>query len=74
MKTSFHGIVTGGSLHLNEPIDLADNSRVHVTIVPIEDNKHGLRSALKNLCELKAECPIDSRGEKFTREQLHERD
>jgi len=73
MKTAFTGQVIGGALKLDEPIELADTSRVYVTVVPIESANSGWAKALDGLEQLHRERPIDSGGLRFSREELHER-
>jgi hypothetical protein len=73
MQTSFSGIVLGGELQLDQQVPLADQSRVHVTIVPMEQNRGRWTQALNALEELKRQNPINSGGQRFTRDQLHER-
>lgn len=74
MKTSFEGTVIDGVVQLDERVELADRSRVHVTIVPVEQWQGQWRQALAALDELKVTNPIRSNGLRFTREELHERD
>jgi hypothetical protein len=73
MQTSFSGIVLGGELQLDQQVPLADQSRVHVTVVPVEQNRGRWSQALSALEELRKISPINSAGERFTRDQLHER-
>ena len=73
MKTTFEGTILGGEVHLDERVDFADQSRVYVTIVPVEQWAGRWQGALAALEELKASHPINSGGLRYTREQLHER-
>ena len=73
MKTSFSGTVFGGSVQLDERVELADQCRVHVTIIPVDQWKSRWNQALAALDELRTTHPIRSGGLRFTREQLHER-
>ena len=73
MQTSFSGIVLGGELQLDQQVPLADQSRVHVTVVPVEQNRGRWSQALSALEELRKISPINSAGKRFTRDQLHER-
>ncbi len=74
MKSSYSGTIFSGAVRLDEIVDLADQSRVHVTIVPIEEISRNWQKPLAALDELRATHPIRLNGLKFTREQLHERD
>jgi hypothetical protein len=73
MKTSFSGIVIDGGVQLDERVDLADDCRVQVTVIPIDDWKRRWTQSLAALDQLRKENPIRSGGMRFTREQLHER-
>lgn len=73
MRTTYSGAVHDGALQLDAPIDLANESRVQVTIVPLEDWRKRWREAIDALAELKKTNPIDSGGMRFTREQLYDR-
>ncbi len=74
MTTSFTGTIVNGMIQLDQPIDLADQSRVHVTIVPLTERKQQFQRALDALDELRRTHPIDSGGLHYTRDQLYERD
>jgi hypothetical protein len=73
MKTSFSGTILNGNVQLDERVELADKSRVHVTIIPVDEWRKGWNQALAALDRLKVTNPIRSGGLKFTRDQLHER-
>jgi hypothetical protein len=73
MIQAYSGIIVGGAVQLDERIDLADQCRVQVTIVPLEENRVRCHQALAALEELRASHPLRSGGSKYTREQLHER-
>jgi hypothetical protein len=73
MRTTYSGTVHDGALQLDAPVELANESRVQVTIVPLEDWRKRWREALDALVELRKTNPIDSGGVKFTREQLYDR-
>jgi hypothetical protein len=48
-QSSFTGTVVNGILQLDEPVGLADESRVQVTIVPLDDWRERWRQALSAL-------------------------
>ena len=73
MNTDVTGTVLGGALKLDQPLSLPDQSRVRVTIQPVVSNE-GWQQALKALSRLRQEQPICSDGQRYTRDQLHERD
>ena len=73
MKSNFSGTVFGGGVQLDERVELADASRVHVTIIPVDQWKGRWSQVLATLEELRVAHPIQSGGLKYTREQLHER-
>jgi hypothetical protein len=68
------GIIIDGAIHLNQPMNLPNHSRVRVTIVTHAELDRNWKETLANLERLKQEQPIGSGGLKFTREQLNERD
>jgi hypothetical protein len=74
MKSSFTGTVYDGTLRLDQRIELADQSRVQVTVVPLVQWQQRWRRSLSGLEELKKSCPINSGGVRFSRDELHERD
>lgn len=73
MQTDLIGTVLGGALKLDQPLSLPDQSRVRVTIQTIVSNE-GWRRALDSLHRLRRDRPIYSVGQRFTRDDLHERD
>lgn len=74
MKTSFTGTIVNGMVQLDQPIGLADQSRVQVTLVPLSEGEQQFQRALDALDELRRTHPIDSGGLRYTRDQLYERD
>ena len=73
MQTSFSGTIFSGGIQLDQRVELADECRVHVTIVPIDQSRTRWDQALQALDQLRATNPIRSGGERFTRDELHER-
>lgn len=74
---SVEGTIIDGAIQLDQPIHLANHSRVRVTVNPVlppDEIERRWDEALRNLERLKREQPIGSGGLKFTREQLYERD
>ena len=73
MRTETTGIVVGGVLQLDQPINLPDNSRVRVAIEPVEEWRARFKAGLiawQRLCQNR---PIRSGRRRFTRDELHER-
>lgn len=72
MRTETTGIVVGGGLQLDCPIDLPDQSCVRVAVEPEDDWRirfnRGL-AALKKLCD---ERPIHASGRRYSRDELHD--
>lgn len=68
------GKVVSGSLHLEQPVPLPDDTKVRIRIEPVADWQVRQREGLKALQRLIREQPIHSGGTRFTREELHERD
>lgn len=73
MIADLTGTVLGGTLKLDQPLLLPDQSRVRVTIQPVQSNE-GWNLALEALERLRRERPIRSEGLRYTRDELHERD
>jgi hypothetical protein len=73
MQTTFSGIIMSGGVHLDRRVELADQCRVHVTIVPIDQSRTRWNQALNALDQLRTTNPIRSGGQRFTRDELHER-
>ena len=62
-----------GVLRPDAPIQLAAGARVRLIVEPINSQSVNPGEALDELDRLCEEVPIDSGGEKLTRDQLHER-
>jgi hypothetical protein len=73
MKSNFSGTIFGGGVQLDERVELADECRVHVTIIPVDQWNGRWDQILTDLEELRIAHPIHSGGLTYTREQLHER-
>ena len=73
MITETTGTVVAGSLSLDQPLNLPDQSRVRVAVKPIEGRRPQLIAALdswKVFCE---EHPVHAGGRRYSRDELHER-
>jgi hypothetical protein len=73
MKSIFNGTVFDGGLRLDERIELADQSRVQITVIPLANWRQRWRQALSALSALQRDRPINSGGVRFSRDELHER-
>jgi hypothetical protein len=73
MRTETTGIVFRGCLLLDHPIELPDQSRVHVAVEPERDWRIGFNVGLLALRKLCEERPIHAGGRRYTRDELHER-
>lgn len=79
METQLTGTVIDGTLKLDRPLDLPNNSRVSVTIEPITGpsadtpTDAARREAWERFMQRIQERPVNSGGRHFTRDELHER-
>ncbi len=74
MTTQVTATVIGGMLKPDEVLPLADQSRVRLTIEPIEVwSPESARAAWESLKARLRERPIHGGGKRFTRDELHER-
>lgn len=74
MTTQMTATVVNGMLKPDQPLPLAELSRVRLTIEPIEDwSPERAKAAWEALQIRLKQYPIDSGGVRYTREQLHER-
>lgn len=75
MTTTGMATVVNGTLQLDTPMDLPEQSRVKVTVSPLTDDATQARR-IKAFAEFRAsvnEVNFKSDGERLTREQMHER-
>ena len=75
MTTTRTATVVNGTLQLDEPLELPEQSRVTLVVTPQEDaaTRQRRREAMQKFFALADEVHFVSDGEKFTRDQLHER-
>ena len=84
MFESMSGIVMGGCIHLDQPIDLPDQTPVRVIVEsagvkaaqvePVEFDPARAKAAWESMKQLFREHPINSGGVRYTRDELHARD
>jgi predicted DNA-binding antitoxin AbrB/MazE fold protein len=65
--------VENGTLKPDRDLGLASGTKVRVTVEPCDDAIARAKVACDELDQLCDEFPIDSRGNRLTRDQLHER-
>ena len=65
--------VLAGEIKLDDPIDLPDRSRVTVLIEPSSVETASRQEAMTRLEELCRDHPVSSGGQRFSRDELHER-
>ena len=74
MSTQVTATFVNGMLKPDEALPLAEQSRVRLTIEPIEDwSQEGAIAAWQALQARLRERPIHGGGKRFTRDELHER-
>jgi predicted DNA-binding antitoxin AbrB/MazE fold protein len=74
MTNQVHATLTNGMLKPDEPIPLPDQTRVRLTIEPIETwSPEKAREAWEAIQARLKERPIDGGGVKYSRDELHER-
>ena len=72
MTTRITATVVGGMLKPDQALPLADQTRVKLTIEPLED-KPTPREAWESLKAWIQEHPLRGLGRRLTRDELHER-
>jgi hypothetical protein len=74
MSTQVTATFVGGMLKPDQNLPLADQTRVKLTIEPIEQwTQEGAIAAWESLKTRLRERPIHGGGKRFTRDELHER-
>ncbi len=73
MSITAEAVYQNGSLILQQPLPLAEQEHVRVIVERKREWQDHLRSGLSALRQLCAEQPLHSGGQRFTREELHER-
>ena len=67
------GTLTDRIVQLDANVELPDNCRVSVSIEPIEQDSEQARAALQRFLNRADRRRFDSQGERFSRDELHER-
>ena len=74
MTTQMTATVVGGMLKPDQPLSLADQTRVRLTIEPVEAwSRDKALAALESIQARIEKHPIDGGGVRYTRDELHER-
>lgn len=74
MSTQVTATFVNGMLKPDQPLLLADQARVRLTIEPIEEwSQEGATAAWESLQARLRERPIHGGGRRFTRDELRER-
>ncbi len=73
MKTETTGTIVANVVRLDEHIDLPDNSRVRVTVEPLEERRARFQTGLKAWKRFCQQHPVNSAGRRYTGDELHER-
>lgn len=73
MRTETTATVIHGGLELDGRLDLPDQSRVRVSIEPLEGWRVNFSAGLKSWKEFCEQHPVQSRGRRYSRDELHER-
>jgi hypothetical protein len=73
LPISVDGRIVDGNIQLDHPVNLANNSRVKVTVMPVDEIDEKWKQGLAALEQLKKEYPINSGGAKLSREELYDR-
>ena len=74
MSTHVTATFVNGMLKLDQPLPLADQARVKLTIEPIEPWSHeGALAAWESLKAMIRERPLHLGERRYTRDELHER-
>lgn len=74
MTTQVTATVVGGMLKPDQPLPLADQSRVRLTVEPIEDWSRAKALAAWEAIQARLrQRPIHGAGIRYTRDELHER-
>ncbi len=74
MTTQVMATVVGGELKLDDKLELPDAARVKVTVESVADWREKMRRGVEEMERFVREHPIHLGGERFTRDEMHERD
>lgn len=72
MASQVEAILTGGVLKPDQPLPFADQTRVRLTVEPVEDRPSSV-AAWEELERWIVQHPFHGLGRRLTRDELHER-
>ncbi len=74
MTTQVMATVVGGELKLDDKLELPDSARVKVTVEAVADWREKMRRGIDEMEQFIREHPLHLGGQRFTRDELYERD
>jgi hypothetical protein len=66
-------VIENGQIKLSEPLALPENTKVQVTIAPLDSDRLARVEAVKSMFAIFDEHPIYGGTTKFSREELYDR-
>ncbi|REJ89845.1 MAG: hypothetical protein DWQ34_18515 [Planctomycetota bacterium] len=72
MTTETTATVVDGGLKLDVPLDLPNETRVRVAIIPDDSERDRRKQLWKEFLEYMNQHPVDSGGRRFTRDELYD--
>jgi hypothetical protein len=73
MPEAATGTLVGNTIHLDAPLNLPDETRVSLTVLPLTPERAEALAAWEATKARLREHPIHGDGKRFTRDELHER-
>ena len=74
MTNQVMATVVGGELKLDDKLEFPDSVRVKVTVEAVSDWREKMRRGVEKMEQFAREHPIHLGGQRFTRDELYERD
>lgn len=74
MTTQLMATVIGGELKLDDKLTLPDSARVKVTVEAVSDWREKMQRGVEEMERFLREHPLHLGGQRFTRDELYERD
>ena len=74
MTTQLMATVIGGELKLDDKLTLPDSARVKVTVEAVSDWREQMQRGVEEMERFLREHPLHLGGQRFTRDELYERD
>jgi len=73
LETQVEGTLVDGVVRLDENVDIPNNSRVTIIIRELDQNQSEQKAALQSFLKRADDRRFTSEGERFSRDELHER-